>query len=1433
MEGDQTQSEAASDDKQSSLANNQSGAESGNDVNGSEQGAKTQPSAERVADGTEPNEEPAPKANANLPEINRSRCDVCHKEFSSIWVLKAHKEEYHRQVVPLNVVETFADDYRKDYERRAAERAQAEANEEQSAQGEAGQRRPTPTQTPSESQLAAASASTSSTQNTATNQNTAAQINATMANAAANSAQQAPAGDMSVASQMAAQLQFSQLLMSMGLAGMGGMPMGMNAMPFAAAMGLPPQLGKLAMRVSVNHRLNHRLFSSRLIIKRIVFFPNCVLTAMMMGAQFADPVMAAQMAAAMNHPAAAAAALHPPQSGAAVPPPPQAPTDPAFFAAQQAKLLQQQQQQIAAAQQQKRARTRITDDQLKILRQYFDINNSPTEEQLQEMSEKSGLPLKVIKHWFRNTLFKERQRNKDSPYNFNNPPSTFLNLEEYEKTGEAKVIPIDESQRDLLSTETQGDKQCTSVDSGNNSASDTKKESGKKGDKKADDELVKAEESRPRQDEQAKAEKALSEQQQALALVASSQPAHRDSFDASTYGVRSFSMSPHSESSVSSISTNDAGSQQQLFPGLSGAFAGLPASALSTNAALQMAIDAHRSQVAAAAGASGSQTPVGSQGQPGNTSSAPGKRANRTRFTDYQIKVLQEFFESNAYPKDDDLEYLSKLLNLSPRVIVVWFQNARQKARKVYENQPAVSEDESPSRFQRTPGLNYQCKRCQQVFQRYYELIKHQKSACFKDSNPEPVALAAQLKAAQEARNSASPGAAHSGASNSSQEQKQRDVTTPNAAPSPSQQAGTFRCEKCSLVFPRFDLWREHQMVHFMNPNLFPNSYPPTSPFGILQQEALQQAQTNNLLANNIANNLGQNAQAAMLSLANAQQTPTGQGVKRKVVGDDDDSRDSHSGNGSQAGSTTGNNNEQQGSRDKRLRTTILPEQLDYLYQKYQIESNPSRKMLENIANEVGLKKRVVQVWFQNTRARERKGQFRAHQQVIHKRCPFCRALFKARSALESHLATRHADQYTKGDINIDALPDGDPSEDALVPMDDNKNMTPEMLQMKQYFDSSQLLKKYIEDITGGQGEASLPPELGLNLKAALDRTLGGGESAPLDLSKPVDLSRPMPFGKFGNMNDEEGFDSRSEGDSESDGEGREEGDLMINENSEYDRMMSNPNSPGPGSTTSSITSPAAVGSNGHAGRNSSGGKRYRTQMSTTQLKVMKSVFQDYKTPSMAECETLGREVGLPKRVVQVWFQNARAKEKKAKLAFAKSFGHDMPDTPAQPPEECKVCNVKYNLVSAARALDHALPHARVRLSQKFSSTSMQDHLFSKSHIENMKLHIEGQKKFDGADDSSDFAGASIATNASNDESLGNPSKSAANLMAQLQMMGLASALQGGLPNLAANELAAMNGDSPKKDKNVCGLQNYYAAATGLFPAAIQQHSTASGRDKL
>ncbi|KAG5444175.1 hypothetical protein CSKR_101665, partial [Clonorchis sinensis] len=103
----------------------------------------------------------------------------------------------------------------------------------------------------------------------------------------------------------------------------------------------------------------------------------------------------------------------------------------------EATSLQQQQQPSH----QRRSRTRLSEPQLVILRSYFDINNSPSEEKIAEICAKTGLQAKVVKHWFRNTLFKERQRNKDNPYNFSVPPSTSLNLEEYEKTGRIEVRP--------------------------------------------------------------------------------------------------------------------------------------------------------------------------------------------------------------------------------------------------------------------------------------------------------------------------------------------------------------------------------------------------------------------------------------------------------------------------------------------------------------------------------------------------------------------------------------------------------------------------------------------------------------------------------------------------------------------------------------------------------------------------------------------------------------------------------------------------------------------------------------------------------------------------------------------------------------------------------------------------------------------------------
>ena len=110
--------------------------------------------------------------------------------------------------------------------------------------------------------------------------------------------------------------------------------------------------------------------------------------------------------------------------------------------------------------------------------------------------------------------------------------------------------------------------------------------------------------------------------------------------------------------------------------------------------------------------------------------------------------------------------------------------------------------------------------------------------------------------------------------------------------------------------------------------------------------------------------------------------------------------------------------------------------------------------------------------------------------------------------------------------------------------------------------------------------------------------------------------------------------------------------------------------------------------------------------MSGVQVKMMKAIFEAYKTPTMTECSTLGREIGLQKRVVQVWFQNARAKEKRARLQLQQATGRE--PEPPMPPEQCVVC-------------------PGVTFGQRFA---VQDHLFTKNHLEHLRLALE-QGRYD------------------------------------------------------------------------------------------------------
>ncbi|XP_030060531.1 LOW QUALITY PROTEIN: zinc finger homeobox protein 3 [Microcaecilia unicolor] len=912
-------------------------------------------------------------------------------------------------------------------------------------------------------------------------------------------------------------------------------------------------------------------------------------------------------------------------------------------------------------QQHKRPRTRITDDQLRVLRQYFDINNSPSEEHIKEMAEKSGLPQKVIKHWFRNTLFKERQRNKDSPYNFSNPPIT--SLEE-------------------LSTD-----------------------------------------SKPPSPEPQKYE---------------------------YWGS---------------------------------------------------------------------------------------KRSSRTRFTDYQLRVLQDFFDANAYPKDDEFEQLSNLLNLPTRVIVVWFQNARQKARKNYENQGDGKEGErrelTNDRYIRTSNLSYQCKKCSLVFQRIFDLIKHQKKLCYKDED-EDLQIDSQNEDSMDATEVLTPSSSSCSTSMLSQsistpasssanasctaylqhmvdkdealaynsktetkeekpkhseppriqpnqteeqqaqpkqeshqlslhqhldqseekmstgqqdsqlslsasiQQQSLQCSLPQSSLNPSelshlplkplhtsspQQLGNlppqllpYQCDQCKLAFSAFEHWQEHQQLHFLSAQnqLIHHQFLDRP----LDMSFMLFDPSNPLLANQLLS--GALPQIASSSATSPPMpTSTMNTLKRKLE---------EKVNASPGENDSGTGGEEH-QRDKRLRTTITPEQLEILYQKYLLDSNPTRKMLDHIAHEVGLKKRVVQVWFQNTRARERKGQFRAVGPTqAHRRCPFCRALFKAKTALEAHIRSRHWHEAKRAGYNLTL---------SAMMLDYDGG-----IQMKGDFIDGSSFQHLPSTSIDNQNISLSPVSKSLDLSP---QTLLSPSSIKVegleDFEIPSISTVNLSFDQTKLDNDDCSSVNTAITDTTTGDEGNADNDSATGKSiltgcdglpkssmiavSEYeDHMSSDIVSPAPSyyskefenegivdySETSSLADPCSPspGAGGSAGKSGDYGerpglKRYRTQMSNLQLKVLKSCFNDYRTPTMLECEVLGNDIGLPKRVVQVWFQNARAKEKKSKLSMAKHFGINQTSYEG-PRTECTLCGMKYG--------------ARL---------SVRDHIFSQQHISKVKDAIGSQ----------------------------------------------------------------------------------------------------------
>lgn len=819
------------------------------------------------------------------------------------------------------------------------------------------------------------------------------------------------------------------------------------------------------------------------------------------------------------------------------------------------------QSQLSSAAGQKSARTRISEQQLQILRANFDINNSPTEEQIQEMSEKTGLVTKVIKHWFRNTLFKERQRNKDSPYNFNNPPATTLNLEDYERS--QAMLVKKESSIAIDENSTTSSVNTTALTNAN---TDTR------------------------------------------TLMITEAPSKSKPFcnsESSNRTEESYSKSPTISDSI-----------------------GQPTISGSSSSSSQGTVDIGSGMIRLGAGLSPMMNALYGLSPPVNWQE---RRAGRTRFSNQQIQVLQEFFDRNPYPKDDEVESLSRVLGLGIRVIVVWFQNARQRVRKT-EGQ-ASSTLESPRTSQ------YQCGKCSALFDQHLELLRHQMS----DHAPsgDVASRATSQSDSNEVFADDEEAASRSSLGNDAEFEAPSQQNLATASRS------KVECDGCDMVFDYEEQLNTHQRTMHGSDSILP------------RMTARNQSEYGSRKSSE-------------------------DGTAFRQSSDDEEHRG-----------------------DRRMRTTLAQDQLDYLYEKFAVESNPSRPALEEIAAHLNLKPRVVQVWFQNTRARERRGQHRVNAQKTIVKCGFCESVFRGKAALDAHVAECHSSHLNVLAYPVDlaqtiqAMTSSMEQSSAIPPFLPPPPMLNPTLQTNMNYLYEKSLKQYMTKLSNLHvvnqqtpsssssnhsyhtiTTTSFEPSKTSTLKSddvPLDLTTTSSASCRSDAIKVEsdDLQNRLSYQPSLD-------DSYSETYSEND-----------------DALLTGRDSTSPSS---------ALGTNpSRHGAMLTAGKRYRTQMSSVQIKVMRTIFNDYKTPSLAECEVLGQQIGLPRRVVQVWFQNSRAKMKKSSFqgleklegnGSISSSGGAFPGICVSL-SECGLCNVAYGV-----------------------NHTMQDHLFTKMHIDHIMAAV-------------------------------------------------------------------------------------------------------------
>ncbi|XP_023259655.1 zinc finger homeobox protein 3-like [Seriola lalandi dorsalis] len=832
---------------------------------------------------------------------------------------------------------------------------------------------------------------------------------------------------------------------------------------------------------------------------------------------------------------------------------------------------------ILEQQQGKRTRTRISEEQLTVLRRHFDINSLPSDEEINKMSVLSGLPHKVIKHWFRNTLFKERQRDKDSPYNFNNPPTTALEecREEVAQNQALTLSPCSLSPG--LPANISPQPQTADLQRGEPHRG--RRSSRTRFTEQQLETLQGVFEATPypREEEYDRLSAMLTLPNRVIVVWFQNarQRARKNQDRGTEDGIEGKNQLDSIHRQINGCFKNDddnednscgdegqGDSQNENSMDLTYEYYTQPDSPF-LDSSTHFTENEHLT-------AKGEPTPV-TRKQEDKTSSpqadkSPALVQNRDGILDADIQRKE----------------------IVPTM----------KTGSSSQPNPKVQPESTPERSQPCSSSSSQ-KTVPTIPSTSHSGQGHMPSPPFDQALEKPAEPSPSLPSAPESEMShiRLPDAT-SGLSTETQPQNQLQLQT----------QAQFQCSLCPMSLPSFQLWQEHQTMHLLAAQsqvqlLHSGFTDRTMPYMMLHPNhtlmasqmlsgAMSQMHPNpthpmisHLNSIQIKNTLSDHSSNTLTSLSQSSLTPMKQSAK--LISET-----------SFEGQRGSREIEEEHRRDKRQRTTITPEQLEVLYQRYSLDSNPTRGVLESIARDVGLTRRVVQVWFQNTRARERKGQFRSMGPgsslslgLNHLRCPFCRALFKVKSALDAHIKSRHWAEAERAGYNL-------------------------------------------SQINGSSGQ------IGFSISSVMDRPGPSISSNPIPNpvyvmnNKELTMKPPVTsLSSTTDLNNPEEDDDYEEDDDEYQ---CEEGSSMADQES--------PSPEGSGGPSSDWGETQTLQQQHHHQQ-----QRQRTQMSHFQVLQLRDFYRSHRTPNRHECEALGQELGLPHRVVQVWFQNARAKEKRAR----------------------------------------------------------------------------------------------------------------------------------------------------------------------------------------